>query len=332
MLGVLKAGGAYVPLDPAYPAARLAFILEDTGMPVIVTQRSLVRYLPATKARVLVIDEALPEPLNGHSHQRPTSSHLAYVIYTSGSTGKPKGVCLEHRGVVALATWARQLYTDADLGGVLFATSATFDVSVFESLVPVCLGGKIIVADNILELPSLAAADEVRLISGVPSAVMELVRRRRVPRGVRTVNVAGEPCPQSLVDALHELGHVERVIDVYGPTETTVYSTGGVRRPGGRPTIGRPLPNEQAFILDRQQQPVPIGVRGELYLGGDKLARGYLNRPELTAERFVTLAIAGGKRVYRTGDAARFLPDGSIEYLGRMDHQVMIRGFRIVLF
>jgi acyl-coenzyme A synthetase/AMP-(fatty) acid ligase len=240
-------------------------------------------------------------------------------------------VCLEHRGVVALAAWAKQFYTPAEMQGVLFATPATFDVSVFESLVPLCLGGKIIMAENILELPGLAAADEVRLISGVPSAVAELIRTHRLPPTVITVNVAGEPCPQSVVESLYQFPHIGRVIDVYGPTETTVYSTGGLRRPGGRATIGRPLPNEQAYVLDRQQQPVPIGVRGELHIGGEKLARGYLNRPELTREKFVELPFQPGTRVYRTGDAARFLADGTIEYLGRIDPQVKIRGYRIEL-
>jgi acyl-coenzyme A synthetase/AMP-(fatty) acid ligase len=145
------------------------------------------------------------------------------------------------------------------------------------------------------------------------------------------VNVAGELCPQSLVESLYALEHIDRVVDVYGPTETTVYSTGSIRQRGGRATIGRPLPNEQAFILDRAQRPVPIGVRGELYIGGDKLARGYLNQPELTREKFLEVGSVPGVRLYRTGDGARFLPDGTIEYLGRLDHQVKIRGFRIEL-
>lgn len=196
ILGVLKAGGAYVPLDPAYPASRLSFIIEDTKMPVVVTQRSFVRYLPPTKARVIVIDDLSPEPVNGHPGSPPAPSNLAYVIYTSGSTGQPKGVCVEHRCLLPLVAWARQLYTLAELNGVLFATAATFDVSIFESLVPLCLGGKIILAETIFEMPSLPAVDEVRLISGVPSAVAELVRTNRLPASVRTVNVAGEPWPQ----------------------------------------------------------------------------------------------------------------------------------------
>lgn len=357
MLGVLKAGGAYVPLDPAHPAQRLSFIIEDAKMPVIVTQRSVTRFLPRTGATVLVIDgdevvAAAPEssarrPEDRGRDAQATAGNLAYVIYTSGSTGQPKGVCLEHRGVVALASWARQEYRAEELDGVLFATSATFDVSVFESLVPLCLGGKIILAENILELGTLPAAGAVRLLSGVPSAVAEMLRTNQLPASVTTVNVAGEPCPQALVDALYARPHIQRVIDVYGPTETTVYSTGSVRRAGGRATIGRPLPNERAYILDRSLQPVPIGVRGELCIGGDKLARGYLNQPELTRARFpvdpfvvenaasLEPTETGGtlapRRMYRTGDAARFRPDGSIEFLGRMDHQVKIRGFRIEL-
>lgn len=334
ILGVLKAGGAYVPLDPLAPAERLGFIGRDTGMKVILTQRSLAARLPAGSWQVVLIDDPLPvaEPAaTAATGERIQPEHLAYVIYTSGSTGQPKGVCVTHRAVAALVGWARGWYEPAELDGVFYATSACFDVSVFESLVPLCLGGKIIVATNILQLGSHPAAGEASLISGVPSAVAELVRSGRIPPGVHTVNVAGEPCPQSLVEALYALPQIQRVYDLYGPTETTVYSTGSLRKRGGRATIGRPLPNEQAYVLDEHLQPVPIGTRGELYLGGEKLARGYLNRPELTRERFIEAPFLAGRRIYRTGDAARFLADGSLEYLGRLDHQVKIRGYRIEL-
>lgn len=332
MLGVLKAGGAYVPMDLAHPMQRLEFIVRDTQMRAIVTQRSLAALLPKTDVPVIFVDELELGATSDRAHDaRATSKDLAYVIYTSGSTGQPKGVCLENRGVSALIAWARRQYRAEELDGVLFATNATFDVSVFETLVPLCLGGKIIVAENILMLHALPAVNEVRLISGVPSAVAELVRANHIPASVMTVNVAGEPCPQSLVEALYQLPHIERVVDVYGPTETTVYSTGSVRRAGGRATIGRPLPNERTYILDRAMQPVPVGVRGELYIGGEKLARGYLNRPELTAERFIASPFVQGERLYRTGDGARFMPDGTIEFLGRLDHQVKIRGYRIEL-
>lgn len=333
MLGVLKAGAAYVPLDRAHPKERLVFIAGDTAMPVILTQGSLHSHLPVGDWESVALDNdpRLSRPARRQDVEPPAAESLAYVIYTSGSTGRPKGVCVTHRGVVALTAWARQNYRPEELAGVLFATSASFDVSVFETLVPLCLGGRIIVAGNILEAGDLPARSEVTLLSGVPSAVTELVRGHLVPPSVRTVNLAGEACPQSLVDALYALPHIERVFDLYGPTETTVYSTGGLRVRGGRPNIGRPLANERAYILDARMQPVPVGVRGELYLGGDKLARGYLNLPKLTRERFSEAPFLPGHRIYRTGDAARFLADGTIEFLGRLDHQVKIRGYRIEL-
>ncbi len=337
ILGILKAGGAYVPLDPAYPTERLEFVASDTRMPILVTRRGLVARLPAGGFDFLVIDDEGADSLRvgrarpAPNAAKPFASSLAYVIYTSGSTGRPKGVAIEQRGVVAHVAWARQLYRPEELDGVLFSTSASFDISVFEIFCPLCLGGKIIVADNLLQLASLPAVREVRFISGVPSAVAEVVRLKLVPASVTTVALAGEPFPQPLVDALYALPHVERVYELYGPTETTVFSTGALRPRNSRPSLGRPLPNEQIYILDRQRQPVPIGVPGEIYIGGDKLARGYLNRPELTAEKFVPNPFAPSARLYRTGDIGKWCADGTLESLGRSDHQVKIRGFRIEL-
>ncbi|HWA24155.1 MAG TPA: amino acid adenylation domain-containing protein [Lacunisphaera sp.] len=331
MLGILKAGGAYVPLDPAYPAERMRFIIEDTQMPVLVTEQELLGDLAPGRAKIVNLDE-LPRAqptISPPGTGRTKPDNLAYVIYTSGSTGRPKGVCVTQQGVVALIAWAQARYTRDELCGLFFSTSACFDVSVFESLAPLCLGGKIIVAGTVLDIATHEARDEVVTVSGVPSAVAEVVRARSLPPSVRTVNLAGEPCPQSLVDDLYALGHVERVYDVYGPTETTVYSIGGLRRAQGVPSIGRPLPNERVYLLDANQQLVPKGVRGELYIGGEKLARGYLNRPELSAERFVTVPCLPGERLYRTGDAARWFPDGTLEFLGRLDRQVKVRGFRV---
>jgi acyl-coenzyme A synthetase/AMP-(fatty) acid ligase/acyl carrier protein len=227
---------------------------------------------------------------------------------------------------------------------VLFATSGSFDISIFEIFCPLCLGGKIVLAENVLQLKTLKTANEVRFLSGVPSAIAELVRQKIVPTSVTTVALAGEVFPQPLVDALYALPHMKRVFEHYGPTECTVYSTGGLRHPNTKPSLGKPFPNEQIYILDRHLQPVPIGVQGEIYIGGDKLARCYLNRPELTAEKFIpnpfagtsslnpqpsTLNFAAQPRMYRTGDLARWLPDGTIESLGRADFQVKIRGFRV---
>ncbi len=337
ILGVLKAGGAYVPLDPNYPTDRLEFILSDARVSIVLTSSSLSSRLALEGVTYLAVDEdsgasegntpSEPEPLE----TAPTGDSLAYIIYTSGSTGRPKGVAIPQRNVVALVTWAQSWFSPDELDGVLFSTSVSFDISVFEIFCPLCLGGKIILADNLLHLASLPAVDEVRLLSGVPSAVSEIVRSGLVPPRVTTVSVAGEPCPEALVETLHQLPHVRRVFELYGPTETTVYSTGGVRAPHSRPSLGRPFPNEQIYILDRRLDLVPIGVQGELYIGGDKLARGYLHRPDLTAERFIRSPFTAGARLYRTGDLARWREDGTIESLGRADHQVKVWGFRIEL-
>ncbi len=338
IFGILKAGGGYVPLDPAYPKDRLAFIVEDTKMSVLVTERALLSERPAGNGdmQVLVIDDESATAVAPSAHaaraiKEPTAESLAYIIYTSGSTGKPKGVQITHRCVVALVAWAQQLYRAEELAGVFFSTSASFDISVFEIFCPLCLGGKIIVAENILQLGSHPARDEATFLSGVPSAMAEVVRTKLIPTSVRTVALAGELFPQPLVDALYALPHMERVFEHYGPTETTVYSTGSLRKPNGTPTLGRPFPNERIYVLDRRLQPVPVGVAGELYIGGDKLARGYLNRPELTAEKFVESPFLAGERIYKTGDAARMLANGTAEFIGRLDHQVKIRGFRVEL-
>ncbi len=337
ILGILKAGGAYVPLDPKYPVERLDFIVHDTGMRCLVTEESLTARLPAGAFDLILVDRegqdriGRPCPPTASGLGPPAADHLAYVIYTSGSTGQPKGVAIIQRCVVALVAWARDWYRPEELDGVLFSTSASFDISVFEIFCPLCLGGKIVLAESLLHLPMLPARNEVRHLSGVPSAVAEIVRADAVPPSVTTVTLAGEPLPRPLVDALHRLSHVRRVFELYGPTETTVYSTGALRRPNSPPTLGRPLPNERIYILDPHLQPVPIGVRGEIYIGGDKLARGYLNRPDLTAERFMASPLAGGGRLYRTGDVGRWKADGMIESLGRTDHQVKVWGFRIEL-
>jgi hypothetical protein len=236
-------------------------------------------------------------------------------------------VALEHRSLNAFAHWAREQYSGEELDGVLAGTSICFDLSVFELLVPVCWGGKVILARNVMELPQVR--EPVRLLNTVPSAATELVRMKGIPASVQVINLAGEPLRQSLVEQLYEVGTVQKVYDLYGPTEDTVYSTCALRQRGGRATIGRPLPNKQVYILDEQMEPVPVGVVGQLYIGGDGLARGYLGREELTRERF--LSSRWGTRVYQTGDLGRYLGDGQIDFLGRVDHQVKIRGFRIEL-
>jgi amino acid adenylation domain-containing protein len=331
ILGVLKAGGAYVPIDPAYPAARSAFIVEDSEAKLLLTRRGLAAALPDRGTTTVAIDdEAVSRASDADPKAGSRPGDLAYVIYTSGSTGRPKGVAIEHRSATALCAWARTVFTDDELSGTLAATSICFDLSVFEIFVTLAAGGKVILADNALALPALPAKDEVRLVNTVPSAIAELLRSGGVPASVVTVNLAGEPLSTRLADAIYAAG-VRKVYDLYGPSEDTTYSTVALRRRGEPPTIGRPIAGTRLYILDAAQEPVPIGVRGEICLAGEGLARGYLRRPELTAEKFVSDPFAPGATMYRTGDLGRFRPDGNVEFLGRGDHQVKVRGFRIEL-
>ncbi len=335
LLGILKAGAAYVALDPAYPKVRQAFMIEDATMPVLLTQQELVDGLPITQAKVICLDNEW-NPIGEASAINPAvpiaQHNLAYILYTSGSTGRPKGVAIEHRSVVAFLSWARSVFPPAELTGVLAATSICFDLSVFEIFLPLSCGGTVILAENAITLPTLGARDQVTLINTVPSAMAALVDGGGVPGNVRVVNLAGEPLPHKLVQDVYRLGDVRKVYNLYGPSEATTYSTFVLTEKGAtaHPTIGRPISNTQAYILDEHLQPTPIGVPGELCLGGEGLARGYLNRPELTAEKFVPNPFGKG-RIYRTGDLGRFLPNGNIEFLGRLDHQVKVRGFRIEL-
>jgi len=336
LLAVLKAGGAYVPLDPSYPKEWLAFQIGDARLQLLITQSQLASLHPQRTPQIVWLDRER-EAIEQRSQQNPVTEvgagNLAYVLYTSGSTGQPKGVAIEHRSVVALVHWARQVFKPEEFAGVLASTSICFDLSVFELFVTLNCGGKVIIAENALQLPSLPAADEVTLVNTVPSAMAELLRMGGIPDSVRVVNLAGEPLPATLVEQIYQSPTIQKVYDLYGPTETTVYSTFALRKAGEPATIGRPLSNEQIYLLSATGQPVPVGVAGEMYIGGDGLARGYLHRPELTAEKFVPDPFGEhpGARLYKTGDLARYLPNGNIEFLGRMDNQVKIRGFRIEL-
>ncbi len=347
LLGILKAGGAYVPLDPTYPPDRVAFMLEDGEPLVLLTQEALLATLPTAATQILCVDRdwtTIARQPTTNPSRGVTAANLAYILYTSGSTGRPKGVEIEHHSPVALTNWTRQIFTQEEIAGTLASTSICFDLSVFEIFVPLSRGGKVILAPTALHLPTLPAAAEVTLINTVPSAMTELVRNQAVPDRVQVVNLAGEPLKNALVQQVYAQADVQRVLNLYGPSEDTTYSTFTLVENGAttEPTIGRPIANTQAYILDAQLQPVPIGVIGELYLGGAGVARGYRNRPTLTAEKFILNPfdeLRAGPfvpkdhpgRLYRTGDLARYLPDGNIEFLGRRDNQVKLRGFRIEL-
>ncbi|HEX2252230.1 MAG TPA: amino acid adenylation domain-containing protein, partial [Thermoanaerobaculia bacterium] len=342
VLAVLEAGGGYLPLDPSYPAERLGFMLADVGPPVVLVGGGGELAEVALPAGCRVVAIAAAETAAATEPPVPPGvdiapESLSHLVFTSGSTGRPKGVAVVHRGTAALVEWAREAFTPGELDGVLASTSINFDLSVFELLVPLAWGGKVILARDALQLPELAAAGEVRMVNTVPSAMAELVRGGHVPPGVRTVNLAGEALLGSLVERIHGSCPEAEVWNLYGPSEDTTYSTfSRVPRGSAVPAIGRPLPRTRAYLLDGRLGPVPVGVAGELYLAGAGLARGYWGRPALTAERFVPNPLAGeaagsaaGERMYRTGDLARWRPDGELVYLGRADHQVKVRGFRI---
>ena len=336
LLAIQKAGGAYVPVDPEYPPQRVAHMLTDSEAPVLLTQTGVLDRLPEHSAAVICLDEfdwAVDDTHDANPASGVKDENLGYTIYTSGSTGLPKGVEIEHRNAVALIEWAGQVFAPEEWQGVLASTSICFDLSVFEIFCPLGLGGRIVLVKDALALPELPAEAGVTLINSVPSAMAELVRIKGVPDSVRTVNLAGEPLSTALVNSIYELGMVERVNDLYGPSEDTTYSTWTLREANATPTIGRPLYNTQAYLLDPYGQPVPTGVAGELYLGGKGVTRGYRNRPELTAEKYVPNPFSDepGARLFRTADQARYKLDGNLEFLGRLDHQVKLRGFRIEL-
>ncbi len=338
LLGVLKAGGAYVPLDAGYPTERLRLMLADANVRIVLTQRHLLSVFEAViteaghDAVAICLDEDWPHDGADLEHD-VDERNLAYVIYTSGSTGLPKGVAITHASAGVMVRWALEEFTRDELACVLASTSINFDLSIFEMFVPLSTGGKVVLAGNALELAELGKHD-VTLVNTVPSAMAELVRVNGVPASVRVVNLAGEPLTRHLVQQIYrQFPHVKRVLNLYGPSEDTTYSTVAVieRDDAREPSIGRPIANTQVYLLNEQLQPAPLGVTGELCLGGAGLARGYLNRPAATAERFIPdpFSDRAGARMYRTGDFARYLGNGEIEFLGRVDHQVKIRGFRI---
>ncbi|WP_394830602.1 amino acid adenylation domain-containing protein [Pendulispora rubella] len=351
-LAVWKAGAAYLPLDPNYPADRLAYLLDDAKPEVVLTTREVSERLPPAHAAHLLLDDLhTVAALAAHSSSNVSDAervqtlrveHPAYVIYTSGSTGRPKGVVVAHDNVVALATWARMQFGASDLSHVVASTSLNFDVSVFEMFCPLLIGGSIEVVRDLLALGE--ARNEpwnASLVSGVPSVFSQLLAQDSLAVRAGTVVLAGEALSAKTVRAIRKAMPASRIANIYGPTEATVYATAWYAQPDAAeeetaqeqpPPIGGPITNTRVYVLDGNLQPVPPGVKGELYIGGRGLARGYLHHPDRTSERFVANPFEGpGSRMYRTGDVVRWSATGEIEYLGRSDDQVKIRGFRIEL-
>ncbi|KDA41663.1 non-ribosomal peptide synthetase, partial [Frankia sp. BMG5.23] len=331
LLAVLRTGAAYVPLDPRYPSARIAMILADAQVSAVLTMRELRASLPRTDAVKLLVDAAGAPPA-AQPPAGPRPGDAAYMLFTSGSTGRPKGVVIAHQSAVNLVRWALEEFRRDDLAGVLATTSVCFDLSVFELFVPLACGGTVILAENALDLPELPAREAVTLVNTVPSAIEELLNSDGLPRTVRVVNLAGEPLGSALVDRVLTAGAPDRVVyNLYGPSETTTYSTFARLTAGVVVSVGRPVANTRVFVLDGGLAPVPVGVCGELFIGGAGVAWGYWGRASLTAERFLPDVFGGGGRLYRTGDVVRWRSDGCLEFVGRIDHQVKVRGFRIEL-
>ncbi len=343
LLGILKAGGAYVPLDPGYPRERLAWMIEDTRAPVIVTQERFRESLPAGRAALLCLDADSAE-LSRESEAPPSRASsgrdLAYVMYTSGSTGRPKGVCIPHRAILRLLVNTNYVELGPE-DRIAQASNASFDAATFEIWGALIHGGRLVGLDKdtLLSPRGLAAALREQSVSilFVTTALFNQVAAEQPEAfgSLRQLMFGGEAVDPRAVRRVLAAGAPRRLLHVYGPTECTTFASWHLVKEvaEGATTvpIGRPLANTTLYILDAWRQPVPVGVVGELFIGGPGLAHGYLHQPELTEEKFVDSPFEPSARLYRTGDLARFRPDGSVEFVGRADTQVKIRGFRIEL-
>jgi amino acid adenylation domain-containing protein len=340
LLGILKAGGAYVPVDPAFPPDRVAFMLEDAGVPVLLTQQRLIDILPENKARLLCLDTDWPEivresPENLANQAKPED--LAYTMYTSGSTGKPKGVQIPHRAVVNFLSSMSENPGMTKQDRLLAVTTLSFDIAGLEIYLPLTVGASVeivsreVSSDGVQLLAKLHSSSPT-VMQATPATWRMLLEAGWQGNAGLKILVGGEAVPHKLVNEL--LPRSSSVWNMYGPTETTIWSTVRKFEPNDAAvSIGRPIANTEIFILDKELQLVPVGVAGELLIGGDGLAKGYLKRAELTAEKFIAHPFdqEPGARLYRTGDLVRYQSNGDIEFLGRIDHQIKIRGFRIEL-
>ena len=334
-LGILKAGGVYVPLDPRHPLERLAYMLQDAGVSVLLTQKRLEERLPGSGGIVVYLDQEDPL-MAGESRENLVAEvnggNLAYVIYTSGSTGRPKGVEITHAGLTNVCQEKIQRFGLEPGSRVLQFASLNFDASIFEMGMALSSGGTLHIADVEpgMKLLDYLSQNRITHMTLTPSTLAVLPWKELPDLGV--LCVAGEACSTELIK---KWAAGRRFYNLYGPTETTIWATATPPlEPDSTAHIGGPIANTQVYITGGEMELLPKGMVGELCIGGDGLARGYLNRPELTAEKFVPNPFEGvqpGERLYKTGDLCRYLEVGKIEYLGRMDHQVKIRGFRIEL-
>ncbi|MEO5703354.1 MAG: amino acid adenylation domain-containing protein, partial [Gammaproteobacteria bacterium] len=339
LLGILKAGGAYVPLDPRYPVARLAFMFEDAALSVLVTEQNLINNLPAHETQIICVDAR--EAFSFYPDTNPAvptkAESLAYVIYTSGSTGTPKGVQISHRAVVNFLCSMQKTPGITAQDGLLAVTTLSFDIAGLEIFLPLISGAHVVIASRDIAIDAARLINHLRqpditFMQATPTTWRLLIESGWQGTVGLKMLCGGEALSRDLAEQLLMRG--AELWNMYGPTETTVWSTIQRVSSGSGPVlIGHPIANTQIYLLDERMQPIPIGVAGELHIGGAGLARGYLKRPELTEEKFFPNPFSQepGSRLYKTGDLARYLSDGSIECLGRVDYQVKINGHRIEL-
>ena len=335
LLGILKSGGAYVPIDPSYPEDRIRYMLTDTkGKLIISSGRSRSAVPQSDEIEVIELDtewSTISKHVSDNLQEPIQPRQLAYIIYTSGSTGRPKGTMIEHRNVSSFIRWCQQEFASSRFDIVYAGTSICFDLSVYEIFFTLSVGKPIRILENSLSTDQYLAGDTNVLTNTVPTVIQHLLKEGTDLTNISVMNMAGEPIPFRVHQQL-DADRIE-IRNLYGPTEDTTYSTVYRLRNGGPILIGRPISNTQVYIVSKQMQIVPLGVTGEICIGGEGLARGYLNKPELTAEKFIPNPFSNDPeaRLYRTGDLGRWLPGGNIEYQGRMDDQVKVRGFRIEL-
>ncbi|MDP4147765.1 MAG: amino acid adenylation domain-containing protein, partial [Bacillota bacterium] len=335
IMGILKAGGAYLPIDPEYPKERIEYMLEDSKADILLTQTQLVGKSEFSREVIEIDREDLYVGDSSNLKKINISSDLAYVIYTSGSTGKPKGVMIEHRGLTNYITWAAKCYKSDSKINMPMYTNISFDLTVTSTYLSLILGDSIVIykgeKSNFL-IQNVIEENKTSLIKLTPSHMQLLSQINYEGDEVKKLIVGGENLSVSLAQSIHTnfKGLVE-IYNEYGPTEATVgcmiYKFRYNKDCGQSVPIGKPSDNMRIYILDKYLKLVSRNIVGEMYISGEGLARGYLNRPELTDEKFIQNPYEPGERMYKTGDLARWLPDGNIEYIGRIDHQVKIRGF-----